>query len=137
MSPPAYPLSMFMADITWATNVPTAKYGMTRHVKNAQATSVQRRQAGENSSIQRPSLGAVMDAGAVAVGGATLAPSFARTIRAACSDRPLFVSHIGVSGTVALSGNTRKHGMALDTSIQRQDSGPRPSNAKPAKYALA
>jgi len=57
------------------------------------------------------------------VGGATDVPNFSRTIRAAVSGRPLLVSHIGVSGTVARSGSTRKHGIALDISLTAQAGG--------------
>src|SRR5882724_3557434 len=124
---------MFTADMTCATKVPTAKYGMTRQVKKAQATSVQRRQAGEKSSIHRPRLAGSDDDGGGMVGGITAAPNFSRTMRAAASWWPFWVNHMGVSGTVTLSGKTRKHGTALETSIQRQASGPNPSNAKPAK----
>src|SRR5215469_8443353 len=103
MSPPTYPLVVFIADITCGTNVPTAKYGITRHVKNTLATAVQRRQAGEKSSLHLAACADDSGTGAT-VGGATPGPNFSLTMSAASSSLPLSVSHRGVSGTVALIG---------------------------------
>src|ERR1700685_1058708 len=103
---------------------------MTWQVKNAQATAVRRRQAGDQSGRQRRRLGG---AARDAAGGATSAPNLSRTMAAAIAPKPRWESHNGDSGMVNRSGSTSRQGRALVSNIQRQGSVPPSLSAKPTK----